>query len=216
MSDAAHGAHDDHLGLPGYDERQIYKDGCGTCEARGGDFEEALVHMDGQTFGRAWRRAYQWQHNGGDLAISKAEAPMLRHLWTVQVMLERCCGVPLGELPLPRWGKPTDAWADPSAVAWVEHVLVDMVPKMEQSAMVINLVPPEGKHSAGDVKFWVELGASIMMEKPILAVAFDGRQVPEKLRAIADKVVILPGGVSPESSEELAGAIAEFVKGTRP
>ena len=92
-----------------------------------------------------------------------------------------------------------DPWEDPSAKAWARHVIRDMVPKLADSTFSISLVPTDGM---GDIKFWVELGASIMMNKPIMAVLFgDGPiPIPPKLALVADEVVRLPNGVNPEGS----------------
>lgn len=98
---------------------------------------------------------------------------------------------------------PHDPWDDPTAKRWARHVLDEMVPKMKGSAAVCSIVP-DGE---GDVKFWVELGAMIMLNKPIVIVAFDDRQIPEKLRLVADEVVICPNGVNPAASKDLAAAI---------
>lgn len=87
----------------------------------------------------------------------------------------------------------SDWLGDPDARAWVKGVLDDMAPKMAESAYVMQLVPT-GEHSEGDVKFWVELGASIMMDKPILAVIVEGQKVPEKLKLVADRIVRVPPG----------------------
>jgi hypothetical protein len=99
---------------------------------------------------------------------------------------------------------------DPEAKRWVHEVLTDMAPKMAESAYVMQLVP-RGEHSEGDVKFWVELGASIMMDKPILAVIEEGQKVPEKLRLIADRIVRLPPGPpGPEGAERLQRALSQM------
>jgi len=97
-----------------------------------------------------------------------------------------------------------DAWQDSSAKEWIHHVLDDMVPKLATSALVISLVP---NNNEGDVKYWVELGASIMMNKPIIAVVMGNEPVPHKLSLVADEVVRCPRGIDPSSSEELAAAI---------
>jgi hypothetical protein len=60
-----------------------------------------------------------------------------------------------------------------------------MLPKLIDSAIMLSLVPDTN----GDVKFWVELGAAIMYDKPIVAVVTPGRVVPRKLREVADEVV---------------------------
>jgi len=102
-----------------------------------------------------------------------------------------------------------DAWRDSSMKEWIHHVLDEMVPKMERSGLVISLVP-HGK-SEGDVKYWVELGASIMMDKPILAVIVGDDPIPFKLQQVADEIVRLPEGVNMEASEELASAIKRMM-----
>jgi hypothetical protein len=107
----------------------------------------------------------------------------------------------------------SDPWQDSSTKAWAKHVIDEMVPKMESSALVISLVPESRE---GDVKFWVELGASIMMDKPIIAVLLGDGPVPKKLELIADEIVRAPHGVDPASSEELAAAISRLIGlGTR-
>jgi hypothetical protein len=97
----------------------------------------------------------------------------------------------------------SDPWQDPSAKRWARHVVDDMVPKLESSAMSLSLVPDND----GDVKFWVELGAAIMLDKPVIAVIFSDREVPPKLEAVADEIVRLPEGVNPAASQALAAAI---------
>jgi hypothetical protein len=80
---------------------------------------------------------------------------------------------------------------EPEVAEWFDHVLRDMVPMLEQSAVALSLVPESGEYTHGDAKFWVELGASLMMDKPLLVVAFDDRELPAKLLAVADEVVAL-------------------------
>lgn len=93
--------HANHPSLPGYNEQQLLVDGCPECEERGSDPHVAICHLDKQRFARAWARAAEWQSGkaGVALTISESEAPMLRQLWTVQVMFERLYDQPLGELP---------------------------------------------------------------------------------------------------------------------
>jgi hypothetical protein len=89
--------HDYHDALPGYDERQIWHDGCGECEARGARI--AIDMLDSTNFARAWERAAQWNRGSGlSLAVCSTEAPLLNVLWRIQVQLERQ-GWPLGVLP---------------------------------------------------------------------------------------------------------------------
>ena len=101
-----------------------------------------------------------------------------------------------------------DPWEDESAIAWVNHVHEEMAPKMEDSAMVISIVPSD---RIGDVKFWVELGAAIMLNKPIIAAVLGDADIPPKLAQIANEVVRCPDGVNPEASEEMSAAIGRVV-----
>jgi nucleoside 2-deoxyribosyltransferase len=69
--------------------------------------------------------------------------------------------------------------------SFVEHVRRDAVQKMSDSAFVASLVP-DGEV---DVKFAVELGLSIMLDKPILAIVTPGAKIPERMRRVADEIV---------------------------
>jgi hypothetical protein len=79
-----------------------------------------------------------------------------------------------------------------------------MLPKLAGSAVTISLVPQDRE---GDVKFWVELGASIMLDKPLIAVLLGDAPCPRKLALVADEIVRCPNGIDPASSEELAVAL---------
>lgn len=97
-----HAYHDE---LPGYDERQIWFDGCEECEARGRWAVDNLGTLDRERSLRAWQRAADWNLDRGDVGpISDAERPLLHLFWRMQVWLERECSLPIGTLPV----KPTD------------------------------------------------------------------------------------------------------------
>jgi hypothetical protein len=73
-----------------------------------------------------------------------------------------------------------EGWDD-----FVEHFRRDALQKLEESAFVASLVPREDF----DAKFAVELGASIMLDKPLLAIVMPGAEVPAKLAKVADRIV---------------------------
>jgi hypothetical protein len=102
-----------------------------------------------------------------------------------------------------------DPWQTPTAKRWVEHVLSDMEPKLAGSALSVSLVPDDRE---GDVKWWVELGASIMYDKPIIAVVFNDGPLPEKLKLVADEIVRCPNGVDELAGEKVEAAIARVVE----
>lgn len=94
-------------------------------------------------------------------------------------------------------------WQSPEAQEFLQSAIDEMTPKLRGSALVVQLVPTE----FGDAKFWVELGASIMLDKPIIAVSIGGRGISEKLRRVADEVVEVPDLDTLENSEEVTQAI---------
>jgi hypothetical protein len=69
--------------------------------------------------------------------------------------------------------------------AFVEHFRRDNTEKIAGSTAFISLLAPSG----WDVQFCAELGTAIMLDKPILAVAVRGAEIPAKLRAVADEIV---------------------------
>lgn len=68
---------------------------------------------------------------------------------------------------------------------WAEHQRTHVMPMMQDSALVISLVP----QGDPDIKFAVELGLSIMLDKPLLVVVMPGTIVAGKLRQVADEIV---------------------------
>jgi hypothetical protein len=57
---------------------------------------------------------------------------------------------------------------------------------MAESAFVLSLVPAGDRT---DIKFAVELGLAIMLDKPLVAVVMPGAPVPAKLRRVADRII---------------------------
>jgi hypothetical protein len=97
---------------------------------------------------------------------------------------------------------------DKGWLEYADHVVNELIPKIQDSAITVSLVP-EGK--ATDVKFAVELGFSIMLDKPIVAVVSPGTKVPAKIVAVAD--VIVEGNVSdPDFQRRLMDAITQILK----
>lgn len=76
-------------------------------------------------------------------------------------------------------------WDDPDVQAWMENARVNLIPMIAESDSVASLVP----RTQDDIKYAVELGLSIMMDKPIIAIVLDDRPVPYKLRIVADDII---------------------------
>ena len=98
------------------------------------------------------------------------------------------------------------------AKAFVEHVLSDMAPKVESSAFFLSLCPRDG--GEGDVKFWVELGCAVMLDKPILSVVpyaeHDKLRISRKLRILSDEIVYAPDGMNDQVSADIQIALGRM------
>lgn len=104
----------------------------------------------------------------------------------------------------------SDPWSDPEAQEWVEHCRKTLVPMLDDSAVSISLAPPVGQH---DIKYAVELGLSILMDKPILLVVREGDSVPTKLRSVADDIFYMnwdDAGAHHRLAEHVAGFARRF------
>lgn len=85
--------HNYHPASSNYDEKQILFDSCGECQRRSKNVALAIREMDGSTFERAWKRAYDLESSRGNRdaigIVSDAERPVLEALWAIQIEFER-------------------------------------------------------------------------------------------------------------------------------
>ena len=82
-----------HEGLPGYDERSIWHDGCPECEQRAAAGFPSVHELDHGNRLRAWRlmRATKWSGGeGADHDVSICDHRLANALYSVAVFLERC------------------------------------------------------------------------------------------------------------------------------
>ena len=83
-------------------------------------------------------------------------------------------------------GEPDDqGWDfshDPQFKAYVARAQTELVPMIERSAVGISLVTK----SEVDIKFAIELGLMIMLDKPIITIVSPGEEVAEKIRLVSD------------------------------
>ncbi len=82
------------------------------------------------------------------------------------------------------------------------------VKAMAESAYVMSLVPDSKEV---DVKFAVELGLAILLDKPILAVVQPGVHVPDRLRQVADAVIVTDLDTE-DGKAQAAREIREFME----
>lgn len=78
-----------------------------------------------------------------------------------------------------------DPWQHPDIKAWVASTQKKLPGMIRDSAVVMSLVPT----GIPDVKYAVELGMSIMMDKPLVCVVRPGTKVPEHLVRCADLII---------------------------
>lgn len=80
---------------------------------------------------------------------------------------------------------------------FVEAFRKDALPKIADSAFTLSLVPGGEGLGSFDVKFAVELGAAIMLDKPIVALAINGR--PAGLARVAHEVIEMDHDIDTEA-----------------
>lgn len=78
---------------------------------------------------------------------------------------------------------------------------------INDSSVCVSIVPENAMQT--DVKFAVELGFMIMMDKPIIAVVRPGTKVPSKLVLVAD-IIIESNMQTERDREKLAATIQTF------
>lgn len=99
-------------------------------------------------------------------------------------------------------------WIDePEARAWARRVLDEVVPMIDGSSVFVSLVPREEV----DIKFAVETGLALMMDKPIIVVIQPGMPLPSKLQAVADAIVEFDASDPAAMQERIQQAFREVM-----
>lgn len=91
---------------------------------------------------------------------------------------------------------------------WETHVRETLIPMIAGSAATISLVP----RGDTDVKFAVELGFTLMLDKPLILIVAPGVTVPKRLRRAADAVVV--GEVQHPRTQERIRQVLKQVLGS--
>lgn len=99
---------------------------------------------------------------------------------------------------------------DPEFEKWAERVRTELIPKLKVTSMTVSICPG-GEAEEFDVKFAVELGASIMLNKPIIVAVPPGVTVPERLVRVADEIVELTA-MNDETGVRIGEAIDRVVR----
>jgi len=94
---------------------------------------------------------------------------------------------------------------DPEAQAWAQLALDDLVPKLRDSYATVSIHPEEAGLS--DIKFALELGLSIMLDKPLILVVVPGRRVPARLQRVVDDIIELDERYPARTAAALRAAV---------
>ncbi len=79
------------------------------------------------------------------------------------------------------------------------------VKQMQDSAVTLVIGPDI--LNPPDIDFLLQIGASVLMEKPLLVVVPEGRTLPPKLERIADRVIV----ADYKDGERIQEAIKRFM-----
>jgi hypothetical protein len=98
--------------------------------------------------------------------------------------------------------------------SWADTMRTRLIPEMRDSANVLMIAP---NMSAGfDIEFALQIGASILLEKPLILLVDRKRSIPPKLRAIADRIIETDFDMismdAPDIQRQLTQAFKDFEK----
>lgn len=99
---------------------------------------------------------------------------------------------------------------DPRWQRYAKRALEELLPMVDESTFCIALVPRKPE-DYDDIKFCIELGMMIMLNKPILLVVPPGTKLPDKLALIADSIVELDQ-MDPDFQDRLTAEIGRITK----
>lgn len=84
----------------------------------------------------------------------------------------------------------TDPWDDPEGQAFAREVRDKLIPKLDSSALVMGLISKASTDGAGfDVKQALEIGACLLMGKPLVLGVMAGAHVPDGLARAANDII---------------------------
>lgn len=107
--------------------------------------------------------------------------------------------------------KPTQAEIDEAMEDLADHARKDIIPKMRGSAFCVTVVTPHGI----DPYLCLQLGACLLLEKPLLILALGNVWIPARVRALADAIVEGDTMENPEVQERIRAAMLAVVEKVR-
>lgn len=107
---------------------------------------------------------------------------------------------------------PDDIENDPEFRKWARRIEAELVPMIDGSSCTVSLVP----RGPSDVKFAVELGLSIMMDKPIILAIMPGMKIPAKLAKVADDIIEVDVMGDPQKAQKSVTDAILRMQGLKP
>jgi len=105
---------------------------------------------------------------------------------------------------------PDRSWlSDPTYRSWRERIQTHILPALESSGANCMLVSDRGDP---DIDYAVELGLTILLDKPLIVVSAPGAHIPQRLRRAADRVIEIDL-MQPGAREELGRAVNDVLDG---
>jgi hypothetical protein len=92
---------------------------------------------------------------------------------------------------------------------WLHHFAKDVMPKIHESALTIAIVSGEP-----DAKVCFEVGASVLLDKPLVLVVPKGRSVSAALKRVAS-VIVEGDAAEPGFELRLKDAVRDVLKNDR-
>ncbi len=96
---------------------------------------------------------------------------------------------------------------DPEFQEFQERVRRELFPMVMGSLAFVSVTPRTAEQV--DVKFAVELGLAIMLDKPIIAIMRPGTKISEKFARVADRFVEMDEHPDEAFTERFQAAVAE-------
>lgn len=90
-------------------------------------------------------------------------------------------------MPKTNPGPDPNPWDDPEVQAWAKRVREELVPMIQGSAISMSILPEDPEKV--DVKMAVEVGLSLLLDKPLILMVRPGTIVPIRLARAADEII---------------------------
>lgn len=101
-----------------------------------------------------------------------------------------------------------DVLDEPQVKAFLERFRSHVLPRIKASDLTVTIVSHDP-----DPKMCLEVGAAVLLDKPILVVALDAAKIPPTLRKVATSIVVVSDLNDETDKARLQEAISRVVNG---